>query len=99
LDHGEEVDGELVVAGSDAAVVLQLGEEALDQVVVAVEALAEARLTTPVSLRRDVGRGTLALDQLPDAIRIIGLVCQHDGAWAKVVEQRGGNLPVTRLSS
>jgi hypothetical protein len=32
LDHGEEVGGELVIAGSNAAEVLELGEEALDQV-------------------------------------------------------------------
>jgi hypothetical protein len=36
LDHGEEVGGELVVAGSDAAEMLQFGEEALDQVALAV---------------------------------------------------------------
>jgi hypothetical protein len=41
LDHGEEVGGELVVAGSDAAEVLQLREEALDQIPLPVEALAE----------------------------------------------------------
>jgi hypothetical protein len=30
LDHGEEVFSQLVAAGSNAAEVLQLGEEALD---------------------------------------------------------------------
>src|SRR3954451_15991793 len=49
LAHGEEVGGELVVAGSDAAEVLQLREEALDQVALAVEALAEAGFPAPVS--------------------------------------------------
>jgi hypothetical protein len=78
--------------------VLQLGEKALDQVALAVETLTEARLPTPVSFRRDVRRGTLALDQFPDAIRIVGLVCQHDGARTKVIEQRVGDLPVMRLS-
>src|SRR5262245_1995843 len=68
LDHGEEVGGELVVAGSDAAEVLQLREEALDQVALAVEALAEAGFPAPVALGRDVGRGALVLDQLADAI-------------------------------
>jgi len=40
LDHGEEVGGELVVTvtGGDTAKVLQLGEEALDEVTLAVEA-------------------------------------------------------------
>jgi hypothetical protein len=39
-----------------------------------------------------------ALDQLPDAIRIVGLVCQHDGAWTKMIEQRVGDLSIIRLS-
>src|SRR2546430_8750921 len=72
LDHGEEVGGELVVASSDAAEVLQLREEALDQVALAVEALAEAGFPAPVALGRD-GRGALVLDQLADAIGVIGL--------------------------
>jgi hypothetical protein len=49
------VGGELVVAGSDAAEVLQFREEALDQVALAVEALAEAGFPAPIALGRDVG--------------------------------------------
>jgi hypothetical protein len=37
------------------------------------------------------------LDQLPDATGSVRLVCQHDGAWVKVVEQRVGDLSVVRL--
>src|SRR6202035_2522417 len=59
LDHGEEVGGELVVASSDAAEVLQLREEALDQVALAVEALAEAGFPAPIALGRDVGQQRL----------------------------------------
>ena len=76
---------------------LQLGEEAFDQVALAVEPLAEAGFPAPVALRRDVGRGALDLDQFADAIGIISLVCQHDGVWAEMVEQRVGDLPVMRL--
>jgi len=32
LDHGEKVFGQLVVSGRDAAEVLQLGEEPLDEI-------------------------------------------------------------------
>ena len=56
--------------------VLQLGEEPLDQVALAVEPLAEAGFPAPVALRRDVGRGALVLYQLTDAVSIIGLVGQ-----------------------
>jgi hypothetical protein len=69
MDHGEEVGGELVVAGSDAAEVLQLREKALEQVALPVEAPAEAGFPAPAALGRDVGRGALVSDQLADAIR------------------------------
>lgn len=97
MDHCEEVGGELVVAGSDAAEVLQLREEALDQVALAVEVLAEAGFTAPVALGRDVGRGALVLDQLTDAIGVVGLIRQHNGSRDEMVEQRVGDLPVMRL--
>jgi hypothetical protein len=98
LDHVEEVGGELVVAGSDAAEVLQLREEALDQVALAVETLAEAGFPAPVALARDVGRGALVLDQLADAIGVVGLIRQHDGSRDEMVEQCVGDLPVMRLA-
>ena len=75
LYHGKEVGGELVVAGGDAAEVLQLGEEPLDQVSLAVKPLAEARLPFAIALWRDVGRG--------DAVGIVGLIGQHDGVWPR----------------
>jgi hypothetical protein len=48
LNHGKEVGGELVVACGDTAKVLQPGEEALDQVALSIELLAEAWLPAPV---------------------------------------------------
>lgn len=38
------------------------------------------------------------LDQVTDAVGIIGLVRQHDGARAEVVEQRVGDLPIMHLA-
>lgn len=76
---------------------LQLGEEPLDEVALAVEPLAEARLPLAVALRRDVGCGALVLDQLADAVGVVGLVGQHDAARAEMIEQRVGDLAVVRL--
>ena len=76
---------------------LELGEEALDQVALAVEPLAEAGFPLPIGFGRDVRGGSLRLDQLTDAVRVICLVRQHDGAWAEMVEQRVGDLSVMRL--
>jgi hypothetical protein len=50
LDHSQEVGGELVVARGNATEVLQLGEEALNQIALAVEPLTEAGLPAPVVL-------------------------------------------------
>ncbi len=76
---------------------LQLGEEPLNQVALAVEPLAEARLPAPIASGRDVGRGALVLDQRADAIGVVGLVRQHDGAWPEMVEKSVGDLPVMLL--
>src|SRR3546814_3813828 len=77
-----------LVTGVQTCALPIFGEEALDQVALSVEPLAEARFQTAVALGRDVGRGTLVLDQLTDAVGVVGLVGQHDGARAEVVEQR-----------
>src|SRR5262245_38687194 len=72
--------------------------EPLDQIALAVEPLAEAGLPAPVALGRDVRGGTLLLNQFTDAVGIVGLVRQHDGARAKMVKQCVGDLPVMHLS-
>jgi hypothetical protein len=68
LNHGKEVGGELVVASGNATEVLQLGEETLFEIALAVETLAEAGLPASVALWGDVGSGTLLLDQFADAV-------------------------------
>lgn len=77
---------------------LQLREEPLDVVPLSVEALAKAGLPLAIAFRWDIGCGTLLLDQFADAIGIIGLVGEDDGARAEVVEQRVGDPTVMRLS-
>ena len=77
---------------------LQLGEEALDEVALTVEPFAEAGLPAPVALWRDVGRRALILDQGTDAVSVVSFVCQQDSARAEVIERRVSDLPVMRLS-
>ena len=48
-------------------------------------------------VRGFLGRGALVLDQLADAIGVVGLIRQHDGSRDEMVEQRVGDLPVMRL--
>lgn len=53
----------------DAAEELQFGEEALDEITLAIEPLAEAGFPLPIGFGRDVRRGSLLLDELTNAVR------------------------------
>jgi hypothetical protein len=78
---------------------LQLGEEPLDQLTLARESLAEARLPAPVALGRDVGRGSLLFDQCADAVGIVILIGQQDRVRAEMIEQRVSGLAIMCLIS
>ena len=80
MDIAEEVGGEFVVAGGEAAAVFESAEHALDGVAAFVEGLAEAAFPAPVALGQDVGDRALLLDQLADAIAVIGAVGVDDAA-------------------
>jgi len=87
LDHREEVLREFVIAGSNAPEVLELVEEALDQITLAIKCLAEAWFPFAIGFCRDVGNSALGLDQVADAIGIIGFVSKNDGARIETIEQ------------
>ena len=79
----EEVGGELVVAGGEASAVFEAAEHALDGVAALVEGLAEAAFPATIPLGWDVRDGTLILDQVSDAVAIIGTVCVDDAATGR----------------
>lgn len=70
MDHGEAVLGQLVVTGGNPAEVLQLGEEALDQVPLAIEPSAEVRFCPAIALGRDIGEHSLRAERPPDAVGV-----------------------------
>ena len=74
MDHGEEILGEFVVSGGDPAEVLELAEEALDQVALAIEDLAEAGFPFPIGFGGDVRHRALRLDQFADPVGVISFV-------------------------
>jgi hypothetical protein len=76
---------------------LQLRKEPLGEVAVVIEGFAEARFQFAIAFWRDVERGALVLDQLADAVSVVGLVGQYDGPRAQMVEERIGDLAVMRL--
>lgn len=88
MDGAQEVDCELVVAGRNAAVVLQAAEHALDRVAVAIEHAAEAGVPATVALGRDVRDGALFLNLATDGVRVIGAVGEHEGICRDGLQQR-----------
>ena len=98
MDIAEEVGGEFVVAGGEASAVLEAAEHAFDGVAALVERLAKARLPLAVALGRDVGDRALRLDQVADAVAVIGAVGMNDAAGWQVFEEMFGGLAVGRLS-
>src|SRR5207249_332872 len=98
MDVAEEVGGELVVAGGEAATVLETAEHPLDGVAALVEGLAEAVLPSPIAFGRDVGDGALLLDQVADAVAVIGAVGVNDAAPGQRRQQLLGGPAVRRLA-
>ena len=80
MDVAEEVGGEFVVSSGEATTVFQAAEYALDGVAAPVEGAAEAAFPDAAAFGRDVGDGTLALNQVADAIAVIGAVDVNDAA-------------------
>ncbi len=87
LDHGAEVFGELVVAGGDAAEMLELTDETLDEIPLPIEPLGEAKPFFAIALGGNVGRCAVVLDMRADMVSVIGLVRQDDDARSQFVEQ------------
>lgn len=77
MGHGTGVSGELVVARGDAGGSASVAAEAFVEVARAIELLAKAGLPVSVGLGR-IGRRALRIDQIADAIGVIGLVTQDD---------------------
>jgi hypothetical protein len=78
--------------------VLELAEEALDLIALAVERLAEAGLPFAVGLGGDVGHRALAFDQVANGVAVIRLVAQHDRARLQPVEECQRSGCVVRLA-
>jgi hypothetical protein len=93
----EEGVSELVVAGCEAAAVLAPAEHALDGVTPLVEGAAEAAFPSPVGLWRDIRHGPLALDQVADAVAVVGSVGMDDAADREACEERLGGAAVCGL--
>ena len=94
MDEGEEGSAELVVAGGDAPVLLELVEEAFDMIALTIDGLLPAELLLPVGAVGNVGEGALGLDMRSHAIGVVALVGNHHGTLLQPIEQRFGTCYV-----
>src|SRR4051812_47195948 len=91
------MDGALVVAGRDGPVLLQFGEEVLDQVAGLVEVLVVRAQLLAVRLGRDHGRLACLRERLEHSLLgIVGLVGDQRGS-GEVGQQSIGTFEVVRL--
>ena len=98
MDESHEGGTELVVAGGDTPELLELVEEALDMVALAIEGLGPTEALLAADHVGNVGDGTASLDVTSQAIGVIGLVGDDDGAVSKIGEERFGAGQVVCLS-
>ena len=95
-DGSKESVGELVVAGGDGAILLELAEEPLDQIALAIEReIGVARLGA-IGLGRNDGRDGAALEGLDQSVGVVGFVGQ-ERVGLDLVEQRLGLGDIGRL--
>jgi len=77
--------------------VLELAEEAFDQIAFAIEPLAEAGFPFAIRFSGDVGHRALHFDQVTDAIRVVSLVGENDGARIEAIQQAEAGRSVMGL--
>jgi len=73
-DRGKEVSGKLVVAGGDPPEMLELVEEALDEIALAVEFWIDGAHDPYIALRGDVGCGAAGGEELDDGAGTVAAV-------------------------
>jgi hypothetical protein len=89
----------LIVSGCDGAVNLEMAEDALDAVSLAVEAFAVANRLGAVGFRRDDGLDPTSLQVIAYGIGVVGLVGKKSGRLLLgQIDQRVVALAVRRLT-
>ena len=87
FDGGEEVFRPFVVPGRKAAELFELVKEALHQVPLTIEPLAEGWFFSGVTARRNVRPASLAVDLYSKALAVVGLVRKQDAGGLDSFEQ------------
>ena len=74
MEHIEERSGELVVTGGDGTVDLEMTDQALDTVALAIDPLVPADRRLAVRARRDHGAHSRPVETVADCIAVVALV-------------------------
>lgn len=98
-DGGHEGLGATVVAGGDAAPVLETAEHVLDLVAEFVERAVVGVLDLAGLARRDAGRDVLVLEHGAVAVAVVALVGDENVGLGQRIEQDGGAFVVADLAS
>ena len=77
LNRGEKISGEFVIAGRNGAKVLNLVEEALDEVAFAVECEIAIALGLSVGFGGNYRRDLPLCEALDERISVVGFVCDQ----------------------
>jgi len=92
-DRCQEVSGELVVAGGDAAHVLELVEEALDEVALPVSLEIDGADHPHIALAGDVGGGSTRGEEFDDRASAVPAIGDRLASGAQAIDQaRQGGL-------
>jgi hypothetical protein len=97
VQHGAVVACRFLIAGGDTAELLELGEEALDEVAFLVERLVERPLAGPGGVVGDDGDGARRCNAGAKVVSIVGRIRQ-DRRWPAVRMSRIGQ-PRPRTSA
>ena len=85
VDEGKEALGGLVVAGGDAAGVLQLVETPFDEVAQPVEGAIDGHAQLACLAHRDDRHDIASFHGFANVVRVIAAICEQGGRFGQVV--------------
>src|SRR6185437_8889932 len=98
FDEGEVVGIVFFETGGDGSKMLDLVEEPLDEIAIAIKEGAEGRIVDAARHGLDVGPGAAGSEGLAQSVTVIGAVSEQDLARADAVEHVGGAPAVMSLT-
>ena len=96
-DGGEEGAGALVIAGVDAAPVLETGEHVLDAITLSVERPVVGYMDPAIDFGGDAGGDAAFGERLAEPVGVMAPVGEHGGGGWQGIDQQGGAFEIAGL--